>query len=157
LEYAIQFLKWILNKLLSLYIRPNIKVKEFSINQFENKADVVDFALLITNRSEKAMSISEKKLFIYNKKTLIGKIEIVKYEIVRKNDGFDTLNILTPIDEIIYLQPGETKRISIFKEIENSHEATRIIFSYYNGMKSIEYKIPMKSITYNTKSNHVYL
>lgn len=49
MEYAIQFLKWILNKLLSLYIRPNIKVKEFSINQFENKADVVDFALLITN------------------------------------------------------------------------------------------------------------
>lgn len=103
------------------------------------------------------MSISKKNLFLYNKKTLIGKIEIVKYEIVRKNDGFDTLNILTPIDEIIYLQPGETKRISIFKEIENSHEATRIIFSYYNGMKSIEYKIPMKSITYNTKSNHVYL
>lgn len=93
------------------------------------------FSAIISNNSNKDMSISEKYLCFYLGKNQFQRIPVTKYEMVQKNDGFDKLNILTPVDDIITLHAGEPKKISILDEKTNLNAATKIIFNYYTGRR----------------------
>lgn len=134
----------IINWLVALVVKPQIKVKEFYIAD-TNYADKqrIKFTAIVSNNSNKTLSISEKYLIFYDDSTRIVKIPIVNYKTVKKKDVFDELNMLMPIDEIIILQPGESKKISFFDEYELSSPYNKVVFSYYTGRK-----------TYNHIVNH---
>lgn len=148
IDFLLSILEKVLDWLISLRIKPKIKVVKFSITDvlYSDKKQHVSFAAIISNNSNKNMSISEKYLCFYHGKEQIQKIPVTKYEIVRKHDGFDELNILTPIDEIIMLNAGESKKVSIIDEKENLNTADKIIFTYYTGRRTYYFKLKVNNL-----------
>jgi len=142
LDVCVSLIEKIIDWLISLRVKPTIKVIKFTLkNSSVDNKQRVSFEAIVSNNSNKCMSISEKYLCFYRGKEELNKISVTRYEIVRKRDGFDELNILTPIDDIITLQPGESKKIWIIDEKENLSLATNIIFTYYTGRRTYKFKL----------------
>lgn len=141
--FLLSLLEKLLDWLISLRVKPTVRIVEFSIDSaFSEKKQRIKFAAIISNNSSRNMSISEKYLNFYQGKELLKRISVTKYEIIRKKDGLDELNILMPIDEIILLNAGESKKVSIVNEIENFNFVSKIIFTYYTGRKI--YRVNLK-------------
>jgi len=142
LSFFISIAEKLLDWLIALRVKPTIKVVKFSItNALSDNKQQVSFTAIISNNSNKNMSISEKYLCFYDGKKQLQRIHVAKYELVRKNDGIDKLNILVPIDNIITLEAGESKEISVVDERENLSSANKIIFTYYTGRRTYDYKL----------------
>lgn len=141
-DFLISIAEKLVDWLVALRVKPNIKVIKFEIEPAEKqKKQRIIFSAIVSNNSNKAMSISEKYLLFFNGKAEIAKIAVKKYEIIRKKDTFDELNILTPTDDIITLQAGESRKIGIIDTRENLLKANKIIFSYYTGRKTYYLKL----------------
>ncbi|MCH5192025.1 MAG: hypothetical protein J1F23_07655 [Oscillospiraceae bacterium] len=136
----------IIDKLISLRVKPTVVVDDFRIEHESNENKIIHFSVLVSNNGDKTISISKKFLLFFNGKEEIAKIDTTRYEIVRKRDAFDELNILTPIDDIITLPAGETKKIKIIDRIATKKEITEVIFTYYTGRKTYKHILPIPII-----------
>lgn len=142
-DFLLSILEKLLDWLISLRVKPSIKIVNFSIdNGFSDNKQRIRFTAIISNNSNRNMSISEKYLSFYQGKELLHRIPVTKYEIVRKKDGFDKFNILMPIDDIIMLNAGESKKVSILDEKENLNIVSKVIFTYYTGRRM--YRVNIK-------------
>lgn len=137
MDFLLTIVEKILDWLISLSIKPKIKIINISIGDvpYSNKKHV-SFEAIISNNSNRSMSVSEKYLRFYNGKKEFKKIPVTKYQIVRIRDGFDEWNSLTPIDDIILLNPGESKKVSIIDEMDNPKTPFNIFFTYYTGRRT---------------------
>ena len=146
IDFLLSIAEKVLDWLISLRIKPKIKIMKISITDtLHSDKKRVHFTAIISNNSNKNMSISEKYLCFYHDKKQIHKIPVTKYDIVKKRDGFDELNILTPIDEIISLNAGESRKVSIIDEKENLNIADKIIFTYYTGRRTYCLKLKVNN------------
>ena len=136
----------IIDKLVSLRVKPTVAVDDFRIESESNKNKVVHFSVLVSNNGDKPISLSKKFLVFFNGKEEIAKIDTTRCEIVKKRDAFDELNVLTPIDDIITISAGETRRIKITDRIQTDKRITEVIFTYYTGRKTYEHSLPISII-----------
>lgn len=134
----------IINWLVSLSVKPRIKITEFHVTKTSNENwQLVKLALITSNSYNKSLSLSEKYLCFYKDKTELSKIAVTRYEVVKEKDSFDELNRFLPIDDIIMLQPGESTKICFCDEIELLNKANMIKFSYYTGRRTYTYRIKL--------------
>lgn len=146
IDFLLSIAEKVLDWLISLRIKPKIRIVKISITDvLHSDKQRVSFTAIISNNSNRNMSIAEKYLCFYNGKEQIQKIPVTKYEIIRKRDGFDELNILTPVDEIITLNAGESKKVSIIDEKDNLNTADKIIFTYYTGRRTYYLKLKVNN------------
>ena len=143
--------------LMALHIRPSIKVTQFNIDVINDKKKSISFSAFISNNSNKTFSVSQKNLMFFNGKRELAKVDVTRYEIIKRKDVFDEFNVLSPVDDIIILQPGETKEIKIFGyEIEVA-AITKVVFSCYTGRKTYNFpvKIPQRNIVNNKETGEL--
>ncbi len=140
-----EFLGSVFSKLIdwimSLHIRPTIKVTGFDIEKTDDKKLDIKFSAFISNNTSKAFSVSQKVLVFYKGKEEVAKIDVTRYEIRKKKDVFDEFNVLTPIDDVITLQPGEMKEIKIFGHKIDVDTVGKVFFSCFTGRKTYTFRI----------------
>ena len=132
----------------SVFVYPTIEITQFSVESTGRRTQRVSFTALISNNTKKAFSVSEKVLKFFGGKKEFEKIDVTRYELVKKADAVDELNVLVPIDDIIMLQPGETRKVKIFGHEIEERKIDKVVFSCYTGRRTFEKRIkyaPKKS------------
>ncbi len=146
---AFSLLDKLLDLLISLRIKPTIKIINFELIKIPHNEETTQqnmrFSAIISNNTNKTLSVSNKHLYFYKDKELIQDVKASHFEIVHR----DGLHILTPIDDIIILNPGESQKLNVVDGSFNYLSSNRIIFSYYTGRKTYNYKINLKDIIVN--------
>lgn len=141
--------------IMALYVRPSIKVTRFDIKETDDKKYNISFMALISNNTGKVFSVSQKCLLLFNGKKEVARIDVTRYENKKEKDICDELNILSPVDSIIMLKPGETKEIRIIDyEIERS-TISKVRFSCFTGLKTCIFhlKTPQKKVCENKNTS----
>ena len=134
--------------LMAIHIRPSIKVTQFNIDVINDKKKSISFSAFISNNTNKTFSVSQKNLVFFNGKRELVKVDVTRYEIIKRKDVFDEFNVLSPVDDIIILQPGETKEIKIHGHEIEVATITKVVFSCFTGRKYYHFpvKIPSQNI-----------
>lgn len=151
-DFFLSLVEKIIDKLVAFRVKPTVVIEDFRIESENAENKIINFSVLISNNGDKTFSISKKHLVFFSGKEEIANIDITLNEIVKKQDAFDELKVLTPIDDIITIPSGETKKIKIVDQIKTDKEITKAIFTYYTGRKTYEYRLPI-SIIKNKMSN----
>lgn len=135
-EIILLVIEKIFNFLFSLKIKPTIKVLKLELFTQCNSSNL-RFVAIVSNNTSKQLSLCEKYLYFYKEKKLIHTVSVARYEIIHR----DGLNILSPIDDIISLAPGEVCKISITDGGFDYKSADAIYFTYFSGAKIFRCKI----------------
>lgn len=143
----------IIDRLVSLRVKPTVVIEDFRIEPEKAENQIIHFSALISNNGDKALSLSKKHLLFFSGREEIANIDTTRYEIVKKQGAFDELNVLTPIDDIITISAGETKKIKIIDQIKNDKKITKVIFTYYTGRKTYEHSLSVPVVYDKSKNN----
>ena len=143
----------VIDKLISLRVKPTVVIEDFRIESEDAENKIIHFFALISNNGDKAFSLSKKHLLFFSGREEIANIDTTRYEIVKRKDSFDELNVLTPIDDIITISAGETKKIKIIDQIKTDKKITKVIFTYYTGRKTYEQSLPVPVVDNKSNSN----
>ncbi len=141
LELFVSVFGRIIDWIMALYIHPTIKISCFDIEKTDDGKKSINFSAFISNNTNKTISVSQKYLVIFKGRTEIAKIDVTRYEIVKRRDSFDELSILSPLDDIITLQPGETKEIKTLGYKIKNDRIDKAMFSCYTGRKTYKTRI----------------
>lgn len=141
-DFFVSMFSKLIDWIIALQIRPTIKVTGFDIEKTDDKKLNINFSAFISNNTSKTFSVSQKILAFYKGKEEVAQIDVTRYEIRKRKDVFDELNILTPIDDIITLQPGGMKEIKIIGHKIDVDIVSKVIFSCFTGRKT--YKLRVK-------------
>lgn len=144
LSFLSGILDKIIDRLISHRVKPNVRVREFSITSNSNNQHSLEFSVLLSNNSDKGLSVSEKKLRFYNRAKMLFARNVARYQVVERTDALDSLLVLEPVDDIVFLQSGETRSVAILDTIDDDvmKNTTKIVFSYFTGRR--EYKQVVK-------------
>lgn len=142
-----------IDKLISLRVKPTVVIEDFRIESGDEENKIIHFFALISNNGDKALSLSKKHLLFFSGREEVANIDTTRYEIIKRKDSFDELNVLTPIDDIITISAGETKKIKIIDQIKTDKEITKVIFTYYTGRKIYEQSLPVPVADNKSNSN----
>lgn len=145
----------LIDRLISLRVKPTVLIDDFRIESENTENKIIHFSALISNNGDKTLSVSQKHLIFYSGKEVVADIDTTRYEIIKKQDGFDDLNILSPIDDIITISPGETKKIKIVDQIKTDKTITKVVFTYYTGRKNYKQDLSFDKAGDQTNSNNV--
>ena len=65
------------------------------------------------------------------------------------------MNVLAPIDDIVTIPAGETRKIKIIDQIKTDKEITKVVFTYYTGRKTYEQDLPVSMVEEKSKEQDV--
>lgn len=136
----------IIDKLVSLRVKPTVMIDDFRIEHEDDENQIIHFSALISNNGDKALSLSNKYLIFFSGKEEIARVDTTRYQIVKKRDAIDELNVLAPIDDIITISAGETRNIKIIDRIKADKEITKVVFTYYTGRRTYVNNLPVSII-----------
>ena len=107
----------------------------FNIIKFDIKGidssgkNKIEFEIIISNLSDKTISVLEKYLHFYKSGIEIHKEEITRYKVRRRKDDLDDFLVLEPVNQIITLQGGHSESVGVFFEAEKIDTADRVVFT----------------------------
>ncbi len=104
-------------------------VKNAVTNTPEKNPQTYEFEVILSNQSDRTLSVFEKYLHFYKKDQEIKREEVTRFEVHRRKDALDDLFVLEPVNGIITLAPGHAERAGIIRDYNDVREADKITFS----------------------------
>ena len=121
--------------------RPMVKITLINVEDISKKKKKISFRAFITNNTNKPISVTQKEVRFFCENKEIACMDTTKYEIQKRQDVFEELNILSPIDDIFYLKSGETKEISVTDRIIEVGEIDKIKFFCSVNKRTYSYNV----------------